>query len=76
MRTFTLAGIALIGAGAFILLFGGNFTSRRDVLDFGGLIVTAEERHPIRPWIAAAAVLAGIGLVVAGARRETHTIRP
>ena len=70
MRTSTLAGIALIIAGAFVLLNGGSFTSRRDVLDVGGLKVTAEEQHPIRPWVAGLAVLAGVGLVVTGVRRK------
>ena len=70
MRTSTFAGIALIIAGAFVLLNGGSFTSRRDVLDVGGLKVTAEEQHPIRPWVAGLAVLAGVGLVVTGVRRK------
>ena len=70
MRTSTLAGIALIIAGAFVLLNGGSFTSRRNVLDVGGLKVTAEEQHPIRPWVAGLAVLAGVGLVVTGVRRK------
>lgn len=70
MRISTIAGIALIVAGAFVLLFGGSFTSRRDVLDVGGLTVTAEERRPISPWIGGIAVLAGVGLILTGARRK------
>jgi hypothetical protein len=32
--------------------------------------VTAEEQHPIQPWIAGAAVIAGFALVYAGVRRK------
>jgi hypothetical protein len=70
MRLPVLAGLALIVAGAFVFFRGGSFTSRRDVLDVGGLKVTAEEQHPIAPWIAGAAVLAGVVLVASGARRK------
>jgi drug/metabolite transporter (DMT)-like permease len=64
-----LAGAALIIAGAF-LLFGGSFTSRRNVLDVGGLTVTAEEQHSVRPWIAGVVLLAGVVLVVVDVRRK------
>ncbi|HEX9708595.1 MAG TPA: hypothetical protein VGB42_01255 [Candidatus Thermoplasmatota archaeon] len=64
MRTVTIAGILLMVVGAFVLFFGGSFTSRRDVLEVGGLTVTAEERRPIAPWAAGAAVLAGFTLVL------------
>ena len=70
MRIPLLAGIVLIAAGAFVLLRGGTFTSRRDVLDVGGLKVTAEEQHPIAPWIAGVALLGGVALVVSGLRRK------
>ncbi|HNV75747.1 MAG TPA: hypothetical protein PLX31_13045 [Gemmatimonadaceae bacterium] len=65
-----LVGIVLIAAGAFVLLRGGTFTSRRDVLDLGGVKVTAEEQHPIAPWVAGAALLGGVALVVSGLRRK------
>ena len=70
MRIYTLAGIALIVAGAFVLINGGSFTSRRSVLNVGGLKVSAEEQHPIRPWVAGLALLGGIALLVPGVRRK------
>ena len=70
MRLYSLAGIALIVAGAFVLVRGGTFTSSRTVLDVGGLRVSAEEQHPIRPWAAGLAVLGGIALVVTAVRRK------
>jgi hypothetical protein len=70
MRLPTLAGIGLIVVGVIILLFGGSFTTRENVMEMGGMTVTAEERNPILPWVGGIAVIAGIGLVVMGARRQ------
>ena len=70
MRVTTLAGIALVVVGAFLLIRGGTFTTRREVLNVGGLKVTAEEQQPILPWVAGLAVVAGIALTVTGARRK------
>lgn len=71
MRLSLIAGGALIAIGAFVLINGGSFTSRRDVIKIGDLKVSAEEQHPIRPWVAGVAILAGVGLLVTGKRRNT-----
>jgi drug/metabolite transporter (DMT)-like permease len=68
MRIATIAGIALIIAGAFLFLRGGSFTSHRNMMDFGGMRVSVEEQHPIRPLIAGVAILAGVVLVGAAVR--------
>ncbi len=70
MRTTTLAGLALMVAGAFFLVRGGTFTTRRDVLKIGDLKVSAEEQHPILPWVAGLAIVAGAVIVVSGLRRK------
>lgn len=70
MRMTTLAGLVLILAGAFVLFNGGYITTRRDVLNVGGLKVSAEEQRPIRPWIAGLAVVAGVVLVATALRRK------
>ena len=70
MKMITLAGVALIVLGAFLLIRGGSLTTKRDVLSVGGLEVTAEEQRPISPWIAGVVFVAGIGLVVTGVRRK------
>lgn len=70
MRVSLLAGVALIIAGAFVLYRGGTFTSRRDVLRVGDLKITAEEQHPIAPWVAGAAIVAGAAVILVGARRK------
>jgi len=49
MRPATILGVLLILAGAFVLVNGGSFTTRRDVVRLGDLKISAEERHPVRP---------------------------
>ena len=70
MRPFILAGIVILGLGAFVLLRGASFTSRRDVLKIGDVKVTADEQHSIPPWAGGVAMLAGVALIAAGARRR------
>lgn len=69
MRRYVIAGIVLIGLGLFVLVRGGTFTSKRDVLKVGDIKITADEQQSIPPWVGGLAVLAGIGLLAAGARR-------
>lgn len=70
MRPFIVAGILLVGLGAFVLLRGASFTSRKDVLKVGDVKVTANEQRAVPPWVGGAAVVAGVILLVAGARRQ------
>jgi hypothetical protein len=70
-RTVSLvAGIVLIGLGAFVLLQGANFTTRKDVLKVGDVKVTANEEQSVPPWAAGVCVAAGVVLLVAGARQR------
>lgn len=70
MRPQLIAGIVLIVAGAFVIFNGGSFTTRQNVLQVGDLKISAEEKQPIAPWIAGAAILGGIALIVTGSRRR------
>jgi hypothetical protein len=67
MRIPTIAGVALIIVAAF-LFFGGGFTSQRHVMDVGGMTVTSREHHPVQPWIAGLALLAGAALLITDMR--------
>jgi hypothetical protein len=70
-RTMSLvAGAVLIGLGAFVLLKGADFTTRRDVVKMGDVKITADEKQSIPPWAAGLAVAAGAALIVAGARKS------
>ncbi|HEX9562420.1 MAG TPA: hypothetical protein VF981_00545 [Gemmatimonadaceae bacterium] len=67
MRASVIAGIVLIIAGVAVY-FRGGFTTKETVLDVGPVSVSAEERHPVEPWIAGLVVVAGVVLVSTGAR--------
>lgn len=69
MRLFIFFGIALIIVGVLVFDNGGAFTTHREVLNVGPLTMTAEEQHPVGPWIAGLAVAAGVALLATGVRR-------
>lgn len=71
LRPLTLAGIVLVCLGAFVLLRGMSFTSRRNVLDVGDLKITADEQRSVPPWVGGVAVVVGAVLIVAGVRKQT-----
>ena len=70
MRQFIIAGIVILSLGAFVLLRGASFTSRRDVLKVGDVKITADEQQSIPPWVGGAAMLVGVALIVAGTRKR------
>ena len=70
VRMSRVLGVVLLFAGAAVLVWGGNFTTSRDVLEVGGLTVIAEERRPIAPWVAVVVLIAGVGLTVFSMRRK------
>lgn len=67
-----IIGIILILLGVLGFIFGGiSFTQRETIADIGPIEVEREQRRtfPIAPVASAAALIAGIVLVVAGSRR-------
>jgi hypothetical protein len=70
MRPLTLAGLALLVLGGFVLFRGLSYTSQKSVLKVGDFNATVEERQAVPPWIGAVAVVGGIVLLVAGSRRR------
>ncbi|MBP6444565.1 MAG: hypothetical protein KA267_11120 [Gemmatimonadales bacterium] len=71
MRPLSLLGIALICVGAFLLIRGGTFTTRKDVLKVGDVKVTADDEQTIPPWVGGVAVIAGVVVVAAGMRQRS-----
>jgi hypothetical protein len=68
-----LVGIVLIVIGVIALAYGGiTYTTREQVLDIGPLEATAERRHtvPLPPVLGAVALIGGIALMIAGAKRK------
>ena len=73
MRRLTLIGLALIVLGVLGFVFPRiTYTRQRTALDLGPVSVQAQQRRTVTiPDIASgAAVLAGVGLAVAGSRRR------
>jgi uncharacterized membrane protein len=74
MKGTTIVGIVLIVLGIAALALGRfSYTDREKVLDIGPIEATTEERKtiPLPPIAGGAAVVAGVVLVVAGARSRT-----
>ena len=70
-RTMSVvAGVVLVGLGAFVLVQGADFTTRRDVMKMGDIKITADEKQSIPPWAAGVAVAGGVVLLAAGARKR------
>jgi uncharacterized membrane protein len=68
MRPLTLLGILLMAAGAFLLFRGASYSSRENLVEIGGVEVTAERERPVPAWVGAVVAVVGLGLVVAGSR--------
>jgi hypothetical protein len=74
MKATTIIGIALIVLGIVALTLGGiSYTDKEKVLDIGPIEATAEHRKtiPLPPILGGASLVAGVVLLVAGARSRT-----
>lgn len=65
-----LIGILVLLVSGYILFEGGSLTTRRDVIAIGDLKVSADTRHPVRPWMAGAGIALGATLILVGATRK------
>ena len=73
MKPISLAGIVLIVLGLAALAYQGiTYRSRETVLDIGPITATAERQKtvPLPPIVGIVAVVAGVGLLVAGSRKR------
>ncbi len=71
MKAATLVGIVLIILGIAGFALGGvSFTHEKKDVDLGPLQVSHKEKNtlPISPILSVVALVAGVGLVVVGAR--------
>jgi uncharacterized membrane protein YidH (DUF202 family) len=72
MKPATIIGIILIVIGVAGFALGGlSFTKKEKVLDVGPVEATADDKKtvPIPPLLAGIALVSGVVLVVAGARK-------
>ena len=70
MRVRIVLGAVLILAGGYILARGLSYTSKENVVDLGGLHISAEERQPVPTWAGGLLAIAGLVLVVSGAANQ------
>jgi hypothetical protein len=56
--------------GALVLIRGGSFTTRREILKVGDLNVSATEERLVPTWIGGVALIVGIVLIGAGTRQR------
>lgn len=73
MKSISMVGILLIVLGSLALAYQGiTYTHQEKVLDIGPIHATqdAQERIPLPPIVGSLAVVGGIVLLVAGARRK------
>ena len=71
MKVPMIGGIVLLAVGAFLLLNGGRYFEKHDVVKVGDIHITDTDSHPIPQWIGGALVVAGIVVVVAGAKKNS-----
>lgn len=72
MKSISIAGILLVVLGALALAYQGiTYTRREKVVDVGPIHATkdTQEHIPLPPILGGVALLGGVGLLVAGARR-------
>jgi hypothetical protein len=73
MKATSLAGILLVVLGALALAYQGfNYTHRDKVLDVGPIHATVDDQKHVSvpPILGGLVLLAGVGLLVAGARQK------
>jgi hypothetical protein len=72
MKPISMIGVVLIVFGLAALIYQGiNYTSRETVLNIGPLHATAdtEKTLPLPPIVGTVAVVAGVLLLISGARK-------
>jgi hypothetical protein len=73
MKGTLILGILLIAFGIFSFVYRGvSYTEREKVLDVGPIEATTEQKKtvPIHPLLGTIALVGGVALLVAGARRS------
>ena len=69
MRALQVVGAILILGGLFVLIKSPSYSSEKSLLKIGDVEARVSQEHAIPPWAGGAAVVAGVILLVAGARK-------
>jgi len=70
MKPRALVGVLLLLFGGFVVFRGLTYQSRSNEVRIGDVRITAEERRTIPTWVGVAALVGGLVLISAGARRR------
>lgn len=70
MKGLVLAGILVAAVGVYILVRGLSVTTSDTVLDVGGLKASVEEKRAVPSWVGVAAIVGGLVMIGAGARKK------
>ncbi len=70
MRPMMILGILFVAAGLYVVVNGASFTKDKTVFKAGPFEANVEKKQDIPPWVGALAIVAGVGLVVAGVRKR------
>ena len=70
MRPTMIIGALLILAGGIVIAGGVRYTQKHDVVDLGGIRISADEKKPIPTWVGGVAAIAGLALVFAGGKKR------
>jgi hypothetical protein len=71
MKGLVLAGILVAGLGIYILVRGLSVTTSDTLVEVGGLKASVEEKRAVPSWVGVAAIVGGLLLVGAGARKRS-----
>jgi drug/metabolite transporter (DMT)-like permease len=69
MRVLQIVGAILILGGLFVLIKSPSYSSDKSVLKIGSVEAKVSQQQSIPPWVGGAAVVAGVVLIVIGARK-------
>jgi hypothetical protein len=69
MRILQIVGALLIAGGLFVLIKSPSYSSDKSVFKIGDVEAKVSQEHAIPPWAGGAAVVAGVVLLVVGARK-------
>jgi hypothetical protein len=71
MKGLVLAGILVAALGIYILVRGLSVTTSDTLVEVGGLKASVEEKRAVPSWVGVAAIVGGLLLVGAGARKRS-----
>lgn len=71
MKGLVLAGILVAALGVYILVRGLSVTTSDTLVEVGGLKASVEEKRAVPSWVGVAAIVGGLVLVGAGARKKS-----